>query len=73
MKVPSGLNLPNDPFSNIPTKVFIKGSKPAARDGHTCNLIEVNNGKNYMVIFGGDRYKMSFNDLFILDITAEMV
>ena len=54
MKVPSGVNLLNDPFSNIPTKVLIKGSKPAARDGHTCNLVEVNNNKNYMVIFGGD-------------------
>ncbi len=71
-KVPSGIDLLSDPFSNIPTKVFIKGSKPAARDGHTCNLIEVNNGKKYMVIFGGDRFKMSFSDFFMLDITAEL-
>jgi hypothetical protein len=25
-----------------------------------------------MVIFGGDRFKMSFNDFFMLDITAEL-
>jgi hypothetical protein len=72
MKTPNSGNITNDPFSNIPTKIFIKGSKPAARDGHTCNLIQNNNGKSYMIIFGGDRHKMSFNDFFMLDITAEM-
>lgn len=36
---------------------------PQARDGHACILY---NGK--MVIFGGDRHHMPFNDLFLLDL-----
>jgi len=36
---------------------------PQARDGHACVLFD---GK--MVIFGGDRHHMPFNDLFLLDL-----
>ena len=43
-----------------PTKV---GVKPVARDGHSAT---VDNGK--MFIFAGDRHKMSFNDLFALNL-----
>lgn len=43
----------------------IIGSKPRARDGHSCSL----NG-DYLVIFGGDRHKMCFNDMFLLDLGA---
>lgn len=36
---------------------------PQARDGHACVVYE-----NKMVIFGGDRHHMPFNDLFLLDL-----
>lgn len=40
-------------------KIYNKNIKPCARDGHSATLIE-----DQMVIFGGDRHLMSFNDLF---------
>ncbi|KRX04088.1 hypothetical protein PPERSA_08303 [Pseudocohnilembus persalinus] len=40
------------------------GKKPCGRDGQSCDLIE--GGK--LVIFGGDRHLMSFNDTFIFDL-----
>ena len=42
------------------------GRRPAARDGHSVSLID-----GQMVIFGGDRHHMPFNDMFILDLEAE--
>lgn len=39
------------------------GKKPCARDGH---IALINNSK--LFIFGGDRHKMSFNDIFALDL-----
>ena len=44
-----------------------KGSKPAARDGHSANIY-----KDMMVIFGGDRHQMPFNDMFILNLEGEL-
>ena len=44
-----------------------KGKRPAARDGHTGVIF----GK-YMIIFGGDRHHMPFNDTFVLDVKAEL-
>ena len=41
----------------------IKKSNPQARDGHTAVIYE---GK--LIIFGGDRHHMPFNDLFIIDL-----
>jgi hypothetical protein len=40
-----------------------KGVVPAPRDGHSANLY-----KNSMVIFGGDRNKYPFNDLFFFHL-----
>lgn len=45
------------------SKGRVVGSKPRARDGHTCSLYG-----NYMIIFGGDRHKMCFDDLFLLNL-----
>ncbi|CAD8046545.1 unnamed protein product [Paramecium primaurelia] len=42
----------------------INGKKPCARDGHAVTVFE-----NQMVLFGGDRHTMSFNDLYILNLT----
>ena len=41
----------------------INKKNPQARDGHIACLYE-----SKMLIFGGDRHHMPFNDLFLLDI-----
>lgn len=45
-----------------------KGKRPAARDGHTGIIF----GK-YLMVFGGDRHHMPFNDTFALDLKQEMI
>jgi hypothetical protein len=40
---------------------LIYGKKPCARDGH-CTIIL----NNELIIFGGDRHQMSFNDIYKL-------
>lgn len=46
----------------------IEGYTPKPRDGHTGLLY----GERYLVIFGGDRHHMPFNDLFTLDLIKEI-
>ena len=46
--------------------LFVKGKRPAARDGHSAVLHEGN-----LIIFGGDRHHMPYNDLFIFDVATE--
>ncbi|CAD8133827.1 unnamed protein product [Paramecium octaurelia] len=41
----------------------IHGKKPCARDGHAVAIFD-----NQMVLFGGDRHTMSFNDLYLLNL-----
>ena len=43
---------------------IIMGKKPCARDGHCAVLID-----NELIIFGGDRHQMSFNDIYKLDLS----
>jgi hypothetical protein len=38
--------------------------KPHARDGHTAIIVQ----ERYLLVFGGDRHSMPFNDLHILDL-----
>jgi hypothetical protein len=61
----------DDPFSNCNfksgIKSFVKSGQPPARDGHTVNIV----GK-FMIVFGGDRHHMPFNDMFILDLQKEV-
>lgn len=45
----------------------MRGKRPAARDGHTGLVI----GRQ-LIIFGGDRHHMPFNDMFALDIKSEI-
>jgi hypothetical protein len=45
----------------------IRGKKPAARDGHTGLMY-----KNHLMVFGGDRHHVPFNDTYMFDIGAEM-
>lgn len=46
----------------------IEGSMPKPRDGHTGMIYD----SRYLVIFGGDRHHMPFNDLFTLDLAKEI-
>lgn len=46
--------------------LFVKGKRPAARDGHSAVLHEGN-----LIIFGGDRHHMPYNDLFVFDVATE--
>lgn len=47
----------------------LQGHRPAPRDGHSANIF----GGDYLVVFGGDRHHMPFNDLFILDLRKEFI
>ena len=47
-------------------KFRVGGIRPFPRDGHSSVLFE---GK--MIVFGGDRHHMPFNDIFVLDIPSE--
>lgn len=46
----------------------VQSKRPAARDGHT-GLIY---GEN-LIVFGGDRHHMPFNDMFTLDLKSEFI
>ena len=46
----------------------VQSRRPAARDGHTGLMFG-----DQLVIFGGDRHHMPFNDLFTLDLKAELI
>lgn len=37
--------------------------RPCARDGHSAHMHDDN-----MIIFGGDRHLMSFNDLYMINL-----
>jgi hypothetical protein len=45
-------------------KNSIIGKRPCARDGHSTVIIN-----NVMVVFGGDRHQMSFNDIHAVDLS----
>ena len=66
-KIKEGLNiLAKDEKEKINEKIEkIKGEIPEPRDGQTA-CVDGNN----IYIFGGDRFKFPFNDLFVLDTTS---
>lgn len=45
----------------------IRGKKPAARDGHTGMMF-----KNHLLVFGGDRHHVPFNDTYMFDMGSEL-
>jgi hypothetical protein len=47
----------------VPVDGKLVGHKPCARDGHSAFII-----RDKMLVFGGDRHKMSFNDVYILSV-----
>jgi len=49
------------------TQIFhVKGKRPAARDGHTGIVFH-----DYLIIFGGDRHHMPFNDSYVFNLANE--
>lgn len=46
----------------------VQGKRPAARDGHTGLIYG-----DYLIIFGGDRHHMPFNDMFMLELKSEFL
>ena len=45
----------------------VKGKRPAARDGHTGII-----SGDHVIIFGGDRHHMPFNDSYVFNIRNEI-
>ena len=45
----------------------MKGKRPAARDGHTGVIFG-----EHLIIFGGDRHHMPFNDSYVFNIAKEL-
>jgi hypothetical protein len=45
----------------------VPGVRPRPRDGHTADIFD-----GHMIIFGGDRHQMPFNDLFSLHLDSEI-
>ena len=62
-------SLSNGSYYDPETKFrsFIKSGRPPARDGHTSTLV----AGRWMLVFGGDRHHMPYNDLYILDLAKE--
>ena len=53
--------------SKAPRNSKVSGTRPRPRDGHSALIWD-----EYMIIFGGDRHHMPFNDLFSLHISKEI-
>ena len=47
-------------------KSRVSGIRPNPRDGHSCVVYQ-----DLMIVFGGDRHHMPFNDFFALDLQGE--
>ena len=53
---------------NADTQIFhVKGKRPAARDGHTGIIFQDN-----LLVFGGDRHHMPFNDSYVFNLANEV-
>lgn len=50
------------------TQIYhVKGKRPAARDGHTGIIFN-----DHLVVFGGDRHHMPFNDSYVFNLNNEL-
>lgn len=57
----------------LQNEYLVASRRPAARDGHTAlSFVNDTSSKPYMLIFGGDRHQMPFNDAFLLDLECEL-
>jgi len=50
------------------SSTFVNLKRPAARDGHSVSFVY----NRFMLVFGGDRHHMPFNDLHVLDLDKEI-
>ncbi len=50
------------------TIYHVRGKRPAARDGHTGLIYN----DKYLIIFGGDRHHMPFNDTYVCNLAVEI-
>lgn len=48
-------------------KSRVSGIRPSPRDGHSCVCYN-----DLMIVFGGDRHHMPFNDMYTLDLRSEI-
>ena len=46
----------------------VRGKRPAARDGHTGLVYH----DKFLIVFGGDRHHMPFNDTYVCNLAAEL-
>ena len=46
----------------------VKGKRPAARDGHTGVVFN----DKFLIVFGGDRHHMPFNDTYVCNLAQEV-
>lgn len=51
-----------------PEKGRVAGHVPHARDGHSAVVID-----KMMILFGGDRHQMPFNDIYMYSINEEVI
>ena len=64
----AGNSLPMQPMPPIDKHTYgtVDGQRPAARDGHSGVVFD-----NKLIVFGGDRHHMPFNDFHYLLIDQE--
>lgn len=55
-------------YSNVCFQGRIRGKVPHSRDGHSADVFE-----DHMIVFGGDRHKMPFNDLYFYSINENLL
>lgn len=56
--------MPNEPFDHEAKPELRLDTKPMARDGHAAIVMF-----NSLIVFGGDRHRMPYNDLHILPLS----
>ena len=47
---------------------LVKNRMPAARDGHSAVMV----GQDRMIIFGGDRHRVPFSDMFTMSVKEQL-
>ena len=71
---PDSLNKPASLIDNrsLVPNLILQDKRPSARDGHTGIIWTNSSGdQTFLIIFGGDRHGMPFNDLHVLDFGRE--
>ena len=64
----SGTESEESPYRDKQFRPIVRTGRPVARDGHSTILV----AEKFMLLFGGDRHHMPFNDLQVLDLSKEL-